>query len=172
MTNTHNPDNPDLSDPSYQPFIWEHPDGSYSYEEYAIAEMSGTYFLTMTNIYGCQANFNVNIEIIQPIETMDQLTDMHICNDNTEPVNIGIPPQSDFTYFWLNTDVNSSYINVTESGYYTLIATYIDGCVYEKTVHITFESDNTFDLSSSNTFNTNYLNITSINTTTINGALF
>lgn len=96
------------------------------------ASTTGSYSLTVTNSDGCTATDAVFVDILQNVN-IDLGSDVHSCDPVQLASNLN---DNNLTYTWSNASSDSN-IEVTESGWYTLTASDLDGCSDTDSVYVT-----------------------------------
>lgn len=97
-----------------------------------VANATGTYYATVTNRYGCSATDSAFIDVkAYPVINLGD--DTSICGGDVLTLNAGSQPLGT-SFFW-NTTQTSQSIQVSDSGWYKVIADNL-GCVTMDSIHV------------------------------------
>ena len=91
----------------------------------------GTYFVQVTNQFGCDASDTINVQI-GSIPAVDLGPDQIVCNGSTVTLDLG---NTGATFFW-STGETTQTINVSDGGTYIGTVTNASGCARSDTVEI------------------------------------
>jgi gliding motility-associated-like protein len=106
-------------------------------------ENSGTLSVTATSAAGCEADASMIIEV-SPLIT-DLGPDIGLCIDQSQTLNVNWP--ADYEVVW-STGETSSSIQVTETGFYSVLVEAPDGCTSQDEVLVEFFDYPELDLGS------------------------
>ena len=106
-------------------------------------ENSGTLSVTVTSAAGCEAAASMIIEV-SPLIT-DLGPDIGLCIDQSQTLNVNWP--ADYEVVW-STGETSSSIQVTETGFYSVLVEAPDGCTSQDEVLVEFFDYPELDLGS------------------------
>ncbi|KAA5537457.1 T9SS type A sorting domain-containing protein [Taibaiella lutea] len=123
-------------DAAFQPdnpsFLWD--DNSISQVRAVTA--SGTYYVQVTNSYGCIGSDTVNFTIVNnPV--IDLSDDTLVCNGTTLTLDAG---NDGIEYYW-NTGQISQTIEVNSGGTYNVFVTNAGGCTAADTIQVTMQGE-------------------------------
>ncbi len=101
---------------------------------------SGTYSVTVTNEFGCQASDTVTKTIsVSPFVDIGP-SDTIICNGMTLTLSADAGGQGNVSYSW-NTGSTDADISVTNAGQYFVVVSNNAGCTNSDTINVTVSSD-------------------------------
>jgi hypothetical protein len=122
-------------DAAFQPnnpsFLWD----NSSTSQVRAVNTSGTYYVQVTNSYGCIGIDTVNFTIVNnPVITLDE--DTLVCNGITITLDAG---NAGIEYFW-NTGQTGQTIEVNSAGSYNVFVTNAGGCTAVDTIQVCKEN--------------------------------
>lgn len=114
-------------------YVWD--DGST--QQTRTVNASGTYFVTVTNEFGCSSSDTTHKDILlAPVVNIGP-NDTIICNGVTLELDAG----DDGTVYYWNTGTSTQTIEVSENGTYIVIVTNDIGCTIMDTINVTVSGE-------------------------------